>query len=79
MTRRYSYRFDHSTSVSRRFRWPACITISIWRMAMYDPVDMKSNTRARTLAIASPLRGMPRAFSMISIFPKQTGQRREDK
>ena len=41
MTRRFSYRFDLSTSVSRRFRWPACITISIWRMAMYDPVERK--------------------------------------
>ena len=48
-------------------------------MAMYDPVDMKSKTSARTLAIASPLRGMPSAFSMISIFPEQTGQRCEDK
>jgi hypothetical protein len=45
-------------------------------MAMYDPVDMKSNTRARTLAIASPLRGMPSALSMIFrqiIVPPDTG------
>ena len=50
--------------------------IFIWRMAMYDPVDIKSNTRAITLATASPSRGMPRALNMIFrqiMVPPDTG------